>query len=418
MKRWKKLLLALLTLLFVSQIPFAYRRYKLGRLHAAISHVNSHRHPQDQSSFVEYKGVMHVHSFLGGHTTGKFEEIIAAAQANQLDFVVMTEHTSDKLNTAAMTLKGKHGGVLFINGNESLTANADRLLLVPGDEQSTSDGSSSTEDLIAKTKASGRLAFVAYPQEFKSWGANHSSAVVAPGTRGTGYDGVEVYNVYTNALEINPLVMVFDGLWSYRSYPDLLFAHFYRRPDTNLEKWDAAINATSGKLVAIAGNDAHANVGFSLNSDAAKPKFGLTLDPYERSFRLVRVHVLLEKDKEFGTESLLAAIAAGHCYIGFDLFGDTSGFSFTASSGAENKIQGDEISLEREVKLTVNQPIDGAGRIVLLKNGTIIRDEYGAGKKDFVVTEKGSYRVEAYLPQLGKPVGDQPWIISNPIYVR
>ena len=95
--------------------------------------------------------------------------------------------------------------------------------LIPGDEQSSSAGSTSSRDLIAKTKASGRLAFVAYPQEFKSWDAK-------------GYDGVEVYNVYTNALEINPVVMFFDGLWSYRSYPDLLFAHFYRRPDTNLQK--------------------------------------------------------------------------------------------------------------------------------------------------------------------------------------
>ena len=65
--------------------------------------------------------------------------------------------------------------------------------------------------------------------------------------------------------------------------------------------------------MATAGNDAHANVGFNLNSDTGKPQFGLTLDPYERSFRLVRLHVLLRKDKEIDAESLLAAIAAGHC---------------------------------------------------------------------------------------------------------
>jgi hypothetical protein len=34
------------------------------------------------------------------------------------------------------------------------------------------------------------------------------------------------------------------------------------------------------------------------------------------------------------------------------------------------------------------------------------------------VSERGVYRVEVYLPQLGKPVGDKPWIISNPIYVK
>ena len=129
MKRWKKLLLILFALVLLSQLPFAYRRYKLGQLHAAIQQVNSHRRNPEEPEYVEHSGVMHVHSFLGGHSTGKFEEIIAAAQVNQLDFVVMTEHTSDELNTAAMTLKGKHGGILFINGNEILTANGDRLLL-------------------------------------------------------------------------------------------------------------------------------------------------------------------------------------------------------------------------------------------------------------------------------------------------
>lgn len=406
MKRWKKLVLVLFLLLVISQIPFAYRRYKLGRLHTAIQQVNSNHLPPEPYDFVEYKGVMHVHSFLGGHSTGNFEDIIAAAGTNKLDFVVMTEHTSGQFNTAAMTLKGWHGGVLFVNGNEVLTSNGDRLLMLPGDEQAAQGGGPpSVEDVIGGAKTSGRLALVTYPREFKSWPAKD-------------YNGVEVYNVYTDALQINPVVMFFDALWSYRSYPDLLFANFYRRPDQSLKKWDEAQRATGTKLVATAGNDAHANVGFSVNSHSGQPLFGLRLDPYERSFRLVRLHVLVRVDQGLAYESLLAAIAAGHCFIGFDLFGDTSGFSFTASNGVENRIQGDEISLEREVRLKARTPITGEGRIVLFKDGAQVREEYGSGVKEFVVTEKGNYRVEVYLPQLGKPVGDQPWIISNPIYVR
>ncbi len=84
MKPWKKLLLLLPVLVLLSQIPFAYRRYKLGRLHAAIQQTNSQR-IATQDDFVEYKGVMHVHSFIGGHSTGGFDEIIAAAKSNQLD---------------------------------------------------------------------------------------------------------------------------------------------------------------------------------------------------------------------------------------------------------------------------------------------------------------------------------------------
>ena len=170
------------------------------------------------------------------------------------------------------------------------------------------------------------------------------------------------------------------------------------------------------RLVAIAGNDAHANIGLSLNDSAGKTLLGIKLDPYERSFRLVRMHVLLENSKALNTESLLAALHDGHCFIGFDLFGYTEGFRFAATNGAERRIQGDEINLANGVRLLVNVP--ATSRIVLLKNGSRVQECDGASSKEFAVTEKGVYRVEVYLPQLAKPVGDQPWIISNPIYVR
>ena len=409
MKRWKKLFLVLLAVVLLSQFPFAYRRYKLGRLHAAIQQGNSQRQGKEEANSAEYTGVMHVHSFLGGHSPGKFEDIIAAAQSNNLDFVVMTEHPSKNLNTAEMTLKGDHGGVLFINGNEVRTKNGDRLLLVPGNGQAAADSERYTPEVLSRRRSA--LALVAYPGEFSSWEA-------------AGYNGVEIYNVYTNALEINPLVMFFDGLWSYRSYPDLLFANFYRKPTENLKKWDEQISRKGERFVATAGNDSHANVGFSLNDSTGKTILGIKLDPYERSFRLVRLHVLTDRSPLAGDltfpaldeAKLLSAISAGHCFIGFDLFGDTTGFRFTAEDGDEKRIMGDEIKLEDHVTLTVSVPL--SSRILLLKDGVATHEATGVNRMDFVAKEKGSYRVEVYLPQLPRPVGDQPWIISNPIYVR
>lgn len=403
MKRWKKLLLFLLAFVLISQIPFAFRRHELERLQDAIQQVNSQRVVTQDSGNTEFKGVLHVHSFLAGHSNGTFEEIIYAARSNQLDFVVMTEHPSTDFNTAEMTLKGRHGGVLFINGNEARTASADRLLLIPGDVQAADDSKRPTQEVLSRR--TGGSAIVAYPEEFKSWEAK-------------GYNGVEVYNVYTNARQINPLVMFFDGLWSYRGYPDLLFANFYRRPTDNLNLWDEQNNKqTAERLVATAGNDAHANIGMSLNDSAGQTLLGFKLDPYERSFRLVRLHVLLPFSGPILDEaSLLAAISRGNCFIGFDLFGDTTGFRFTAQDDNQKRIMGDEIKLEREVHLTVSAPV--TGQIVLLKNGAVVQDNSGVSKLEFVAREKGNYRVEVYLPQLPKPAGDQPWIISNPIYVR
>ncbi len=403
MSRWKKLLLVVFVLLLVSQIPFAYRRYKLGRLHAAIQQVNSQRAIEPATDLIEFTGVVHVHSFLGGHSKGGFKEIIAAAQSNKLNFVVMTEHDLQEFNTAEMTLKGMHGGVLFVNGSETNTGNSGRLLIFPGNK------------LLAPANPKAEikpgieirpLAIIAYPEEFKAWNEKQ-------------YDGIEVYNVYTNARQINPLVMFFDGLWSYRSYPDLLFANFYTRPSANLSAWDRAMAATGKQLIGVAGNDSHANIGFGLTDSSGKKLLGLELDPYERSFRLVRLHVLsyaTAGDASVTQDRLLNAIAAGNCFIGYDIFGDTSGFRYTAQDGDESRIMGDLITLEDEVRLNVKLPVPG--RIVLLKDGAPVQEATNVRTLEFVAKERGVYRVEAYLPQLGKPAGEQPWIISNPIYVR
>ena len=403
MRRWKKIGILVLGVVVLSQIPFAWRRYRLGRLHKSIQQLGTQRNAPQAGSSRDFKGVIHVHSFLGGHSTGTFDAIIKAAKDNGLDFVIMTEHPATDFDTNAMTLNDFHGGVLFINGNEVSTAKGDRLLLIPGDKSAAVVNSESTQTVIHQQRARGGLSIVAYPAEFKSWQEND-------------YDGVEVYNLFTNARRLNPVVGFFDGLWSYRTYPDLMFANFYERPSQGLQSWDNAAVTSKRRLIATAGNDAHANVGLSLNDSTGKRIAQILLDPYERSFRVVRTHVLLANDQPLSRESLLAAVAAGHCYLSFDLFADPNGFNFIAENNIESKSMGDEIGLGNGVKLTVTLPL--SARIVLFRDGGTVEEESGAFRKEFAVTQAGIYRVEVYLSQLPKPAGDQPWIISNPIYVR
>jgi hypothetical protein len=371
MRSKKFILLLVFLVLLLSQVPFAYRRFRLRRLSAAINQLQSQRNPQPTNGFTEYKGVVHVHSFLGGHSSGTFSEIISAAQANQLQFVIMTEHTEKDFDTAAMTLQGVHAGVLFINGNEVSAENGDRSLVLPGD-----------------------VSIAAYPEEFKNWDTAR-------------INGIEVYNVFTNARRINPVVAFFDVLWSQRSYPDLIFALYLQRPDESLKKWDQALAHT--RLTATSGNDAHANIGVSLKDSSGKTLLGIQLDPYGTSFRLVRLHVLIEQGKTLDATSLMEAVRAGHCYIGFDFLGDASGFVFEEENG---KIQGDEISLGAGTRLRVQSAVPG--RIVILKDGAVWVDESGIARKEVAITERGVYRAEIYLPQ----VGSLPWILSNPVYVR
>ena len=375
---FKKILVAVVVVLLLAQIPFAYRRYKLRKLGAAIREISAQISTARRAEISDYTGVVHVHSFLGGHSSGSFQEIIDAAKANNLAFVIMTEHTEKDFDTAAMTLKGVHNDVLFVNGNETVAANGDRFLTLPNN-----------------------LSIAAYPQEFKNWDT-------------PGLNGVEVYNVFSNTRRANPVTAFFDVLWSHRAYPDLLFALYYERPSENLAKWDQLL--AHNKLTATAGNDAHANVGLSLHDSSGKTLAGMQLDPYATSFRLVRMHVTTADGKVLVPEQLLDAIKAGHCFIGFDLFGDTSGFTFEVENSNEKKTQGDEIRLDGQTRLLIHTPT--ATRIVLFKDGSPIVNETGVTTKEIPLTERGVYRVEAYLPQIEQIIGEKPWIISNPIYVR
>ena len=400
--RKHKILIVLLGLAIVSQLPFTYRRYRLSRLRTTIQQLASQRAaPQAENAYADYRGVIHVHSFLGGHSSGNFTELIDAAKANQLDFVIMTEHPQAEVDTSTMTLSGIHAGVLFINGNEVTTSDGDRLLLIPGSAAAASMNTQSTQEVIDKQRSAGGLALAAYPSESQHWQSNS-------------IDGVEIYNLFTNARRYNALVGFFDALWSYRSYPDLMFANFFMRPAENLSRWDQTIVSGRRKLTAIAGNDAHSNIGLSLNDASGKQWWGIKLDPYERSFRTVRTHVLIPRDKQLSRESLLEALSQGHCYVSFDLFSDPKGFSF-AVAGAAQRIMGDEIAVVDGLHLIAGAPL--SSRFVLLKDGQTI-DQKSGPTADFPVSTPGAYRIEVYLDSLPSPVKGEPWILSNPIYVR
>jgi hypothetical protein len=413
MKRRKKIALVLLALLAVSQAPFAYRSCRLRRLGAAIDELNAGRvvAPPDRDSLKEYAGVFHVHSFLGGHSTGTLEEIVRAAKAERLAFVVMTEHPFPRLDTAAATLNGVHEGVLFVGGSELVASDGGRLFAAPG--VAARERNPPLQELVTGAKSEGRLAVVGYPEEARDRGLD-------------GFDGLEVYNLYTNAKRINYATMFFDGLWSYWGRPALLFARFYERPAENLRRWDDYNASGAGRAYAFAGNDAHANVGFAPQDWAGRKIFDFKLDPYERSFSLVRLHVTVDRgedgDERFDEKNLLAALRRGNFFLAFDVFGDSTGFGFSAAAtrGPEawRADMGGEITLPPggEVRLSVDLPVQA--RTVFYRDGQVVHEVPGAIRAYLAVGQTGVYRVEVYLDQLGSLLAGRPWIISNPIFVR
>ncbi|MGI8470089.1 MAG: hypothetical protein ACR2N3_16740 [Pyrinomonadaceae bacterium] len=394
MKLWKKILLVLLAIILLAQIPFIYNRYRIGQLSDKIISLQTQRITTENPNFTDYKGIIHAHTSLGGHSTGTFTELINAAQNNRLDFVIMTEHTDPLYDTSALTLHGNYGGTLFVNGQEVDTA-TDRFLLMNGDAESNQMNKVSTPDFLQKYHAMGKVIFITYPEKFKTWDSN--------------FDGIEVFSLHTNAKKMNPLLFAEDALWSYHGYPELVLAKYFQRPDDNLKKFDEI--AATRKITMSAGTDAHSNIGFHLFGDDAGNKIiNLKFDAYQTIFNVIRNHVLLEKDKPLTQENLLAALKNGHSFIGVDAWGDSRGFMFSAN----DKIMGDEIPLGENLNLKAVAPVPA--RFVLLKNGEKVFEAADTTEMNFQPKERGAYRVEVYLDSLG--FTQMPWILSNPIYIK
>lgn len=404
MKIVKRILIVLLVLLVLAQIPFIYRRYQTGKLAEKIAQLDAQRTSFEDPRYKEYKGIIHAHTNLGGHSTGSFDELIAAANANDLDFVLMTEHFSETVDTAEKTLNGVYGKTLFVGGNEIETTDSDRFLLIPGGGEAAKARMSGTTAFLEAAHRENKLALITYPEKFKSWDSN--------------FDGIEVFNLHTAAKQMNWLTALGDLIWSYPSYPELTFAKYFVRPDANLAKFDEI--AAKRKISLFAGTDAHSDLGVHLlGTDGKQKLINIKLDPYETIFRIARIHVLIEKDKPLDRETLIEAIQAGRYFIGFDALGDTSGFSFTAvgsSIAHESHTMGEEVGeLVWKLKVPAWRP---GWRFVAYKNGEVILDTVVIDLFSFEPRGPGAYRVEVYRDDLGPPFDKMPWIISNPIYVR
>ena len=386
-----------LAVIIAVQIPFVYRRYQLGKIAEKIATSDQGRTVNQNSQFDEYKGVIHAHTNLGGHSTGSFDELISGANAADLDFVLMTEHWSDDYDTSALTLNGKYGKTLFVGGNEIDTADGDRFLMIPGSAEAASLQKLSSTAVIDKLHAEQRLALVTYPEKHKSWNAE--------------FDGVEIFSLHTAGKQMNWFTAFFDVLWSGKSYPELTFAQYFRRPDSNLAHYDEA--TTRRKTSLVSGTDAHSNIGFHLlGDDSGNKLLNFKIDGYKFSYSIVRTHIVLAKGTPVSRDRVIDAVRAGRFFTGFDVVGDTTGFSFTSG----DKTVGDEVLFANETSLKITTPMNS--RIVTFKNGVKFDEQIDVREIAVMPDGVGAYRVEVYRDDLGEPFSKMPWIMSNPIYMR
>jgi hypothetical protein len=274
-------------------------------------------------------------------------------------------------------------------------------LLVFGADQELASLADSPQALISAVHRLGGLSFLAHPVDpaMPAFGETDISWV---DWDVTGFTGIELWNGFSELKtvakgKLDAIVCAF--------FPEII-------PHGPLLKtlriWDDLLSK-GRRVVAVGGSDAHAQ-------HKVMGPLDKTIFPYEYHFLTITTHIFtpapltgnLTQDRKMVFESL----AAGHCFIGYDLPAPTHGFQFSAQSREFSGIMGDEIHSLGTVTLQAKFP--SRAEIRLIKDGKCIKAVQGQ-RFTHITNEPGVYRVEAFKHYLGKRRG---WIFSNPIYIR
>jgi hypothetical protein len=346
---------------------------------------------------------LHMHTRYSDGS-GAHKDIAAAALRVGLDVVIVTDH-----NVLAQGFEGyykaKTKKTLLLVGEEihDQARNPQKNhLLVFGAGRELAVYADHPQRLIDQAREAGGLSFLAHPDDpaapafgeadisWEEWSVQN-------------YTGIELWNALSELKTVVPTKL--HGLF-YAFFPALVA----RQPiPATLQRWDELLSQ-GGRVVAIGGSDAHALL-------LRLGPLRRVIYPYEFHFRTVNTHVLLPEplsgDLNADKKLIYEALAAGRCFIGYDLPAFTRGFRFTGQGMEKTAFMGDEISAKNGVTLQVKLP--SPAEIRLLKDGREIQTWRNKTSCAYIATAPGVYRIEAYRRYLGKRRG---WIYSNPIYLR
>jgi hypothetical protein len=324
-------------------------------------------------------GVVHVHT-TRSDGRGTPEQVIAAARAAGLDFIVITDHGG----LDAKRYEGYSGGLLVLVGTEISTQQGHVLGF--GFPEPAFRFPDEASEVIEDLQALGGAAVIAHPdsprQDFR-W-----TRWDLPGPW-----GIELLNGDTQWRSAGWMATA----WMAAAYPlnsTYALLGLVARPGQTLDRWDRLLGERDVPM--IAGADAH---GFP---------------SYEPQFSVTRNHLVLDRplsgDAKTDIAAVVAALARGRGYVAVDGLAPASGFSFIASQGDRLWTMGETVAADPPPRLRAGGTLPEGATVHLFHDGRPIKD--GAGELEWPEATAGVYRVEVRLPGW-----DVPWVLSNPIYV-
>ncbi len=348
------------------------------------------------------RGAFHIHSDRSDGS-GSVEAIAAAAGEAGLQFIILTDHGD---GTRQPDPPAYRGTVLTIDGVEVNTTGGHYAVI--GMPASPYPLAGTPADVIEDVHRLGGFGFAAHPGSPRpalSWQDWHPPV-----------DGLEWMNADSEWRD-EPRLPIARALLTYLIRAPESMASLLDRPDAVLRQWDVMTQAR--QVVALAGTDAHARLGFRQGTDPDVSSFHVRLPGYESSFRAFSNHVELDAplsgDAGADAQRIVDAIRAGRTYSVIDALATPGRLSFTATSGAHTARMGESLRIGGDVALRASTAAPPRTRIVLLRNGQRISEVTDGPLEVTGGQEPAVYRVEVYTARApgGPPV---PWIVSNPIY--
>jgi len=346
-------------------------------------------------TWYEYTGNIHIHT-VHSDGTGTFTDVVRAARAAGLDFVVTTDH-----NVLVQDQEGYQDGVLVLVGEE--VHDVDRQpevnhCLCVGVQEELSSLAADPQVVIDAVRAEGGASFLAHPIE--------RSSPLVPETypwvdwRVDGFTGIELWNYMSGFREFatNRFMALFMSFAPHAVQEGPL-------PEM-LALWDDLL--ATGPVVAIGGSDAHAQT-YTLGP------IRRCMFPYEFLFRAVNTHILTPEpftgDADHDRSMVIDALRRGHAWVAYDLVRSTRHFRFWATGGRRRAIHGDTLAVEEPV--TFHAILPASARLSLQRDGEVVYETKGR-TLTHKVDQPGVYRLEAWKSRWGKERG---WIFANPIYL-
>lgn len=313
----------------------------------------------DMDGLVDIRGQLHVHCYRSHDSEGKLEEIVEAAKSAGIQWIILTDHKSDlpKFDSPINI-----GNVLIIFGSES---------------DWRRQGSALKSSL--NNPENGLVAY-GHIEKFS-------------GPTSENWDAIEIVNFHANSFAKGKGILGKLLFANDHCYEELMYIM-----RENLNYWQMLSEQQKRPIPIFAGPDSHSNVKM----------LGMSFDPYDLMLRLVSTHIFLSANEKLTEDSIVKAIKDGRTYVCFDVWGNSTGFQFSAAKNNRKFFTGSVIN--QPDNLIVKNPLTHNSEIRIFKDNILVAQKFNSPQLTIEHPKPGFWRTEIYL-------NNSLWIIGGQILI-